>query len=235
MTLDNDPSDSDHPRLPVEPVGSSLSTAASKMRNVPVVGAGIAAAQDEWGRVESLIWREVRNRIDNGGQPADRQGRASQLLSGLLTRAVEQSAADARENLIVRLLEDIEPDEARILAAMSDDTTYPLVHVITKTSMGRSGARLLENVSTVGRSAGIALPAYVPIYLARLRRLGLVTIGPESDEHADGYEILATEGIVQEVRKAHESPTRLLRRTLSLSSLGRDLWDLARESPGVAE
>ncbi|MGH3359857.1 MAG: Abi-alpha family protein [Nocardioidaceae bacterium] len=216
----------DDPRLPWQPVGASLSTAASMMRSMPVFGPGIAAAQDELGRVENLLWREVRQRIEDGDANGAQREKAGQLLAGLLTQAVEQSAAQARERLIVRLLEAIEPDEARILAAMSDGTTYPLIHVITKTSLGMAGARLLENVSTVGRSAGIALPDYVPIYVARLRRLGLVTVGPESDEHADGYELLATEALVREARESHGAPTRLLRRTLTLSSLGRDLWDL---------
>ena len=217
----------DEPRLPLQPVGASLAMAATMMRNVPVFGPGIAAAQDELGRVENLIWREIRQRIDNGqhsshgssGQPAAR-------LAALLTQAVEQSAAQAREHLLARLLDDIEPDEARILAALSDDTTYPLVHVVTKSPFGSTGARLLENVSTVGRSAGIALPDYGPIYLSRLRRLGLVTVGPELSEHADGYELLSTESLVREAREGHDSPTRLLRRTLSLSALGRDLWNL---------
>ncbi|UPK74463.1 DUF4393 domain-containing protein [Nocardioidaceae bacterium SCSIO 66511] len=221
----------DDPRLPLQPVGSSLAMAKSMMRNVPVFGPGIAAAQDELGRVENLIWREVRNRIEQGEQSADGdRGNAPARLADLLTRAVEQSAAQARQHLIARLLDDIEPDEARILAALSDGSTYPLVHLVTKSAFGTTGARLLENVSTVARSAGIALPDYCPIYLARLRRLGLVTVGPESREHADGYEVLATESIVREARDEHDAPTRVLHRTLSLSALGRDLWDLSAPS-----
>ena len=231
MSMNNqampDPKSDDEPRLPLQPMGASLSSAAAMMRNVPVFGPGIAAAQDELGRVENLIWREVKHRIENGdGADPVPRSKAAKKLSALLTAAVEQSAAQAREHLIIRLLDDIEPDEARILAAMSDGTTYPLIHVVTRTSFGTTGARLLENVSTVGRSAGIALPDYVPIYLARLRRLGLVTVGPETDEHADGYELLATESLVHETRESHIGSTRLLHRTLSLSRLGRDLWDL---------
>lgn len=221
----------DDPRLPWQPVGASLSTAASMMRSMPVFGAGIAATQDELGRVERLLWREVRQRLDaDGSGNGVHRAKAGQLLTDLLTQAVEQSATQARDRLIVRLLSDIEPDEARILAAMSDGTTYPLIHVITKTPLGMAGARLLENISTVGRAAGIALPDYVPIYLSRLRRLGLVTVGPESDEHADGYELLASDGLVRAARDGHDGPTRLLRRTLSLSSLGTDLWELGRAS-----
>lgn len=226
-----DPRSNDEPRLPFQPMGASLSAAASMMRNAPLVGPGIAAAQDELGRVENLLWREVRQRIEADDDiDGVQRSKAAKKLSALLTEAVEQSAAQAREHLIIRLLDDIEPDEARILAALSDGTTYPLIHVVTKSSLGATGARLLENVSTVGRSAGIALPDYVPIYLARLRRLGLVTVGPEAGEHGDGYELLATESLVHEARESHGAPTRLLRRTLSLSKLGRDLWDI-----GIAE
>lgn len=139
MSMDNqampDGENSDEPRLPLQPMGASLSMAASMMRSMPVFGPGIAAAQDEFGRVENLIWREIRQRIENGADPDDLQrSKASKKLSALLTEAVEQSAAQAREHLIVRILDDIEPDEARILAALSDGTTYPLLHVVTRTS-----------------------------------------------------------------------------------------------------
>lgn len=199
------------------------------MRDVPVFGTRIAAAQDELVRVERLLRREISRRLDDSANGRHRTN-AGELLAGLLTESVEQSAAQARERLMVRLIEAFEPDEARILAAMSDGTTYPLVHVITKSSLGTAGARLLENVSTVGRAAGIALPDYVPIYLGRLRRIGLVTVGPEATEHADGYELLATEAVVRDARAEHDGPTRLLRRTLSLSRLGRDLWEVGDAS-----
>ena len=53
--------------------------------------------------------------------------------------------------------------------------------------------RVLENASSVGRAAGVALPEYVHLYVSHLRRLGLVEPGPEDQSLKDEYDILLTE------------------------------------------
>lgn len=226
------------------------------VRQVPLVGSSIDASIDaterELGRVERVVWTQIRRRMDEATPGSgtvvvsvdrvhhapDLSGRdrrrPADLLSELLTESVSQTAEQARARLYVLLLEQLVPDEARILAALSDGTAYPLVHLAIRGSMGSTGPVVLENASTVGRSAGVALPERVTSYVTHLRALGLVTVGSERGSLADAYEMLLTEDVVQSVQRSHAS-TRPLRRTLTISPLGQELWRACQQEMPVGE
>ena len=234
---------------------SLLALGRRVVRHVPLVGSSIDASIDvterELNRVEKLVWAQVRRRIDEAAPSAgavvvsvDRVHHGSDLigtprtpadlLSELLSESVTQTTDQARARLHVLLLEQLVPDEARIVAALSDGTVYPLVHIAARGAMGSTGQTLLENASTVGRSAGVALPEHVITYVTHLRLLGLVDIGPERGSLADAYELLMTEGVVQAVHR-HGSSTRVLRRTLTISALGQELWQACQQEMPVGE
>jgi hypothetical protein len=67
----------------------------------------------------------------------------------------------------------------------------------------------------------------VPTYVANLLQLGLVEIGPQTDESEQGYEVLMAEPSVQraiaDTQEARYS-ARVERLSLRLSGLGRELW-----------
>ena len=234
-------------RLPVRAVGSAhraprrsrlgalLGTAASVAKRAPGVGPSLEATERELARVEGLVWREVRNRMDAAAGPAPVRPAAAgsgpsdeaarDLLAQLLTISIEQSAQEARSRLFVSLLAQLHPDEARILAALSDGTDYPVINVATRASLRSTGPLVLENASTVGRAAGVALPDWVPAYVTHLRQLQLVSVGAESYALADGYEILLTEAVVRQAQIDAGAHSRIVRRSLRLSWLGRELWD----------
>jgi hypothetical protein len=123
------------------------------------------------------------------------------------------------------------PDEARILSALSDGSTYPVVNV-AEPSANASSVIALENASTVGRVAGVSLPDHTPLYLARMVQLGLVVIGPEGPASMDSdYEMLfADEAVSLAQAKARRGirPARVVKRTVRISALGRQVWDAAK-------
>lgn len=211
--------------------------AASVVKRAPVLGPSLQFTERELSRVENLVLRELRHRMDAaGGLDASndsassrsahlRDDAARELLAKLLTASIEQSAQEARARLFVSILEQLHPDEARILAALSDGTAYPVMHVVVRGHLGMPGAAVLENASSVGRAAGVALADAVPAYLTHLKGLGLVSVGPESVVLTDGYEILLTEAVVRQALLDAGGHSRVIRRSLRLSALGRDLWD----------
>lgn len=152
---------------------------------------------------------------------------AATLLRALLEKSMDQSREDTREALFDRLVRALLPDEARILAALSDGTTYPLVHVEAGPRLGSANRRVLANLSSVGKSAGVACPEMTPVYVSRLMSLGLADTGPEDEAHEVKYEILATDEVVRQaierIRKEKQKET-VLRRVLVISDLGRTLW-----------
>ena len=151
-------------------------------------------------------------------------------MSALLMRSTHDTPSDSRRTLYEVLVGELVPDEARILSALSDGSSYPLVH-IAGPGVGSYQKLVLENASSVGRAAGVALPDRVHLYVSHLRRLGLVEVGPEDHSLKDEYDILLTEpnlrALIAATGKGPRS-ARIIRRTVRMSDLGRELWEAAR-------
>jgi hypothetical protein len=153
-----------------------------------------------------------------------------QKLDHLLERALEQSTETSRQELHHRILDQLLPDEARLLSALSDGSAYPLVHVYARSKSGLTGEPLLENACLVGKMANLTLPQLTPFYVSHLLARGLVQVGPEDTALKDDYLILMADNAVLKAVKAGSlgpiSP-RVERLTLEMSPLGAGLWAAA--------
>lgn len=195
--------------------------ALSELRRLLDVPPGLtAAANGDERRVMMLI---------QNGAGADPLRSA---MNELLERSVETDRQTSREYLYGNIISQLVPDEARILAALSDGTQFAACDVIAKR---RSTTRVvLANASTVGRSAGVVIPDNVPTYVTRLHQFGLVQFGPPDDSIAMQFDILATDSAVQAAEASIEArrmgSMRLARKTLSISPFGREFWAAADPS-----
>lgn len=165
-------------------------------------------------------------------RPSARSQDLGTRLDGLLARSVGQSTTGSRLELHEALLGQLVPDEARILAALSDGGVAAVVHVLPRSRRSGTNLPLIENASSVGRAAGVALPEMVPVYVTHLVQLGLVELGPEDDALKGDYELVMTETVVREALsqagRRSVLPPRVTRQTLQLSDLGRSLWASCR-------
>jgi hypothetical protein len=155
-------------------------------------------------------------------------------MTGLLARALEQSTSAGKDELFHRILDQIVPDEARIISALSDGSASPLVSVHALSRAGLLGEALIENASLVGRTANVALPALTPTYVGHLLALGLLETGAEDTDLKDEYQILLADSAVLGAIKAGSRgplPARVEKRTVRLSALGQSLW-AASMGPG---
>jgi hypothetical protein len=167
-------------------------------------------------------------RLEAGGaRPAPEPVPAE--MQRLLLRSLEQTTAGGRQELFRTLLHQLVPDEARIIAALGNGTASPLVDVQTRPVVGKAGTTVLENASLIGRTAAVAVPQLTPVYVGHLRSLGLLEIGPEDPALAREYEVLMAEELVRNALDHPNGllPPRVVRRTLRLSPLGRELWATA--------
>ena len=163
------------------------------------------------------------------GAPDVWQPTIEERMEALLTHSIRDTPDESRRTLHEVLVSELVPDEARILSALSDGSSYPLVH-IAEPGVGSYQKLVLENASSVGRAAGVALPDRVHLYVSHLRRLGLVESGPEDHSLKDEYEILLTEpNLRATIAATGKGPrgARIIRRTVRISDLGRELWDAA--------
>lgn len=150
-----------------------------------------------------------------------------QKMVGLQRRAVEHGTTSSRAELFHQILDQLVPDEARILGALADGSRSALLNVRgLRASEGRNRV-LLHNASLVGRTANLALPALTPVYVGHLLMLGLLEVGPEDQDLKDDYQILAAESeVLKAIRTGSRGmiPAKLEKGTLALSALGRSLW-----------
>lgn len=155
----------------------------------------------------------------------------SDVLHDLLDQSMYNSPEVSRNALYLSLLHELLPDEARILAALSDGSAYPVIDV-AEPMLGTSSAIVLSNASTVGRAAGVSLPHHTPFYVTRLIQVGLAATGPEGPNSMyDDYEMLLTDATVNlAIAKARRGvrSARVIRRTLRITALGQELWDNAK-------
>ena len=199
---------------------------------------GMALARDLLDGIERDLLQQLKKRLEQLDAPPRTTSARSRpvavpartpgaVLSELLARSTDQTFEESQRSYFMRLLQDIVPDEARILSALSDGTRYPLIDVGHGTRLGVTTERVLRNASSVGKAAGVTWPDAVPRYLSHLRELGLVETEPEDPELGEKYEIVETESAVRDaiarIRAMGRAP-RILRRTLRISELGRALW-----------
>jgi hypothetical protein len=148
-------------------------------------------------------------------------------MRGLLDRALDHSTSSSQVELFHHILDQLVADEARIISALSDGSSSPLVNVHDWTRRRVQGRAVLENASLIGRSANVALPAMVPSYVSHLLALGLVEVGPEDPDLKDDYEVLMAEtSVLQAIKSASRGPlvAKVDKLTLTLSGLGQALW-----------
>jgi hypothetical protein len=205
-------------------------TGLSVTKRLP--GADIAGQQLK--KLEDLAVNEVRKRLDgvdgSTGWPApDDSDDAVEVrafehdplraaMATLLNRSVSETRKEAENHLFIGVMRRLTPDEARIVAALSDGTVYPLVHVA-----GKGQQVILRNASTVGKAAGVTLPDMTPLYVSRLLDAGVAEVGGDDPSLATQYDILLTEGYVREAEKQAKRPKHL-RHTLKLSEFGARFW-----------
>jgi hypothetical protein len=202
-------------------------------RSVGVARLGLRVAS--W--TEQQAMQLLRNRLDAVSSPplALAAGSAAKVadsldakMQRLLDRALDQSTRSGQAELFHRIVDQLVPDEARIIGALSDGSVSPLVNVHAWNRAGILGKPTLENASLVGRTANLALPHLTANYVTHLLSLGLVETGPEDPSLKTEYEILMAEThVLKAVKAATRGPlaARVDKHTLLLSHLGRSLWD----------
>lgn len=201
-------------------------------------GADVVQARAE--QAERLLVKELKSRLDRITDEErmlpehDRAPGQTQMLrrrmAQLMDRNSDQSRDEALAELCARLLDTMLPDEARILAALSDGESHPVVHVGVGPKVGRVSEYLLRNVSAIGKQARVRLLDQVPVYLTRLAQLGLIETGPEDSALDLKYQILESDKLVRMASARADADwtqsVRTVRRTVAISAFGRQFWEL---------
>lgn len=182
-------------------------------------------------QVERALFDTVASRLqadveDDGELPL----RA--YMSDLLQRSAVIGADTHHDYLFGAIIEQLVPDEARILAALSSGASFAAADLVVGGRLRGRDRVVLRNASIVGRDADVAFRDHVPHYLSRLHDEGLIEFGPEGNgrDLVAQYERLAVDPTVQAVERGSEGSVRMIRKTVSISPLGQRFWAAADPS-----
>lgn len=140
----------------------------------------------------------------------------------LLRRSRDVWADDTGHPAYARIIEELAPDEARILLLLLRRGPQPTVDVRTGGLVGTVSSTLVQpNLNMIGQLAGCRYLDRVPSYLHNLERLGLVWFSSETLRDPEEYQVLEAQPDVMDAR-AEVRRSRLVRRSIHLTPFGED-------------
>lgn len=154
----------------------------------------------------------------------------SQRLQSIMDEALEQSMEQAVVAWAHRTLDQLLPDEVRVLSALSSGDAHATIGVSATRSIAGSREVLLCNISSVGKSARVKVRDLVPAYVARLKALGLAETRGANTSLELEYQILESDTqvlrAISEAQTENYSRIRVDRGTLRISPTGQRLWEI---------
>ena len=143
--------------------------------------------------------------------------RGAELLAQSADVEYEESSHPAFE----RILEQLAPDEARILRLLHETGPQPAVDVREARPLGIAAGLVEGGITMIGTVAGCRYLDRVPAYLNNLERLGLIWFSREPLEDPLRYQVLEAQPEVAEaLRRAGRGKT--VRRSIKLTPFGED-------------
>ncbi len=144
----------------------------------------------------------------------------------LLRRSADVNLDEDSHPAYARILEDLAPDEARILRLLLEQGPQPAVDVRSGLLPLKSTSELVAaGLSMIGPEAGCRHLDDVRAYLNNLFRLGLIWFSSEPLHDPLRYQVLEAQPDVADAMGA-ASRTRTVRRSIHLTPFGADFCEL---------
>ncbi len=153
----------------------------------------------------------------------------------LLRRSADVNLDEGSHPAYARILQDLAPDEARILRMLAKEGPQPSVDVRAGLFPLQATSELVAaGLNMIGPESGCRHLDDVPAYLNNLFRLGLVWFSREPLPDPARYQVLEAQPEVTEAleRVRH---TRTVRRTIHLTPFGADFCQLCLPLEGAGE
>lgn len=198
---------------------------------------------DQARAVEDVLFEDLQLRLGGmdsryylpgpaGTSSAEGDGPDRSLQSrfaALADQSLEQTPDSAMNRVYGRIVNQLLPDEVRILTAMSDGSDIAISHLLARGGRFKSSEhRVMAFLSRVGNESGVMLAEAVPHYLAHLFSLGLLDGGPEDTTQTAKYEAIENGSEVRAACEMMRKESRLrpvfIRETAHLSAFGKAFW-----------
>jgi hypothetical protein len=178
------------------------------------------------------VWTHVRGR-GHHEKPEDPVAVLQQRGAGLLQQSADVSFVEETHPAYARILDELTPDEARILRLMATTGPQPSVDVRTGRPLRIGSELVASGLTVIGSAAGCRYLERVPAYLNNLFRLGLIWFSHEELHDLRGYQVLEAQPEVTDARKHAGRAARVVRRSIALTPFGTDFCTVCLPLDGV--
>ncbi len=181
----------------------------------------LVVAQGRGHDVITLPAADVEELPDDPPEPLSLRERGA----ALLRESADVERNDAAHPAYARILEELHPDEARILRLLALDGPQPAVDVRSFQLLGIGSETLAEGLNMIGPQAGCRHSERVHAYLDNLNRLGLIWFSKQALEEPGAYQVLeAQPAVLDAVRSASRAKTT--QRSIRLTPFGNDFVEV---------
>jgi abortive infection alpha-like protein len=151
----------------------------------------------------------------------------------LLRRSADVDYEDEAHPAYARILQELAPDEGRILRLLAEQGPQPSIDVRTVGLVITGSELVAPGLTMIGAEAGCRHVDRVHAYLNNLNRLGLIWFSREPVSDPLGYQVLeAQPEVLEALRRARRGKT--VRRSIMLTPFGEDFCEICLPS-GTAE
>jgi hypothetical protein len=189
---------------------------ASELARAVVAGVPVATALSSAG--ESLAEPPVVSVTERASSPEALRRRGAELLE----RSRDVWSNEQGHPAYGRILDEVAPDEARILLLLLQGGPQPSVDVRTGGPIGLVSSELIApGLTMIGSRAGVRYHDHVPAYLNNLFRLGLVWFSKEALRDPGEYQVLEAQPDVLAALHSVKF-AKVVRRSIHLTPFGED-------------
>jgi hypothetical protein len=121
-----------------------------------------------------------------------------------------------------RILDELEPDEARMLRFLAMEGPQPSVDVRTNRPLGKGSELVESGLSMIGLQAGVRRLDRTRADLNNLYRLGLIWFSREEVHDPSRYQVVEVQPDVQDAVKRAGRSAKIVRRSIHLTPFGED-------------
>ncbi|NEW26237.1 Abi-alpha family protein [Nocardia cyriacigeorgica] len=139
----------------------------------------------------------------------------------LLARSADVYFTEEVHPAYDRILDELAPDEARILRFMALNGPQPSVDVRTNRPLGIGSELVSGDLTSVPEQAGVRYPDRARSYLINLNRLGL-TLTSDDPVVLSRYMVLEVQPVVEAALKKAGRAPKIVRKSLRLTEFGED-------------
>ena len=215
-------------------VSTTLDTGAAAARAArdgqpaaKVVGDAIATVRANAGQ---LLGTRAVGSLPEPAEPTDPEEALRSRGAALLARSADVSYDEASHPAYEHIIDDLAPDEARILRLLYVDGPQPSVDVRSASPLPNSSELLAPGITMIANHAGCRHADRVPRYLNNLQRLGLIWFSREPLEDLARYQVLEAQPEVLEIMGGAKR-AKTVRRSINLTPFGTDFCEVCLPVP----